>query len=398
MVNVATVSIVLGMVVMLLSVAIVTGFRSEIENKLAGFGGHLEITNYDSNSSYESTPISCQQDFLPALKKLPGIKHVQPFAQKGGIIVTPTDNQGVLLKGVNNEFDWSFFKSCLTEGRLPVFTDSAASNEVLASQRLCRMLKLNIGDRIDAYFVQEPPRMRRFTIVGIFDTQQKEIDEGLIICDMRHIQRLNGWAPDQISGFEVSITDMDLLDTLSEEVSNLVVYAHNTNTTDSDYSSSSHLKVLSLTDRFTALFSWLKVLDTNVWVILSLTLLVAGFNMISGLLIMLLEKASMIGVLKALGMRNTQLQKLFIYRSAFIVLKGMIIGNIIGIGICLLQKHFAIIPLDPDNYFVSSVPINLKLLHILLLNLGAFIAILAALVIPSFIISRITPEKSIRME
>lgn len=390
MVKVATVSIALGMIVMIVSVAIVTGFRTEIEGKIIGFGGHLQITNYDSNVSYESTPISREQSFLPWLKSLQGVRHVQIFATKGGIIATPIDNQGVLLKGVGEDFDWSFFKANMVEGECPVYSDSIASNDVMISQRLARMLRLNLNDRFDIYFAQEPLRVRRFTITGIFNTQLQEIDEALVLCDIHHIQRLNGWTSDQVSGFEVNIDNMSMLAKLEEQVADSVVYRI--------LDDGSRLSVSAIDSRFPHLFSWLNVLDTNVWIILSLTLLVASFNMISGLLIMLLEKIGMIGLLKSLGMRSWQLQKMFIYRSAFIVLKGVIVGNTIGIALCLVQKHFAIVPLDSDSYFVSTVPINLEWIHIAMLNLGTFILVIAALTIPSLFITKITPEKSIRFD
>ena len=390
MVKVATVSIALGMIIMIVSVAIVTGFRVQIEDKIIGFGGHLQITNFDSNNSYETTPISKEQSFLPGLRSLKGVKHIQLFATKGGIIATPNDNQGVLLKGVGGDFDWSFFKAHTVEGSCPAYTDTIASNNVIISKRLSQMLKLGLNEKFDIYFPQEPIRIRRFTIAGIFDTQLQEIDETLVICDMRHIQRLNGWTDSQISGFEINIENMSMLGKLDEQVADSVIYKV--------LDDGSRLSVAGIDSQFPHLFSWLDVLDTNVWVILSLTLLVAGFNMISGLLIMLLEKIGMIGLLKSLGMRSWQLQKLFIYRSAFIVLKGVIIGNVVGIALCLIQKYFSIIPLDPDNYFVSTVPINLEWMHVVMLNLGTFILILAALTIPSLFINKITPEKSIRFD
>ena len=390
MVRVATVSIALGMIVMIVSIAIVTGFRSEIEGKVIGFGGHLQITNFDSNVSYETSPISKDQSFLPWLNSLQGVKHIQVFATKGGIIATPTDNQGVLLKGVGEDFDWSFFKTNMVGGECPAYSDTVVSNNVLISQRLSQMLKLGLNDKFDVYFAQEPIRARRFTITGIFDTQLQEVDETLVICDIRHIQRLNGWASSQISGFEINIDNMAMLGKLDEQIADSVVYKMQDD--------GSRLNVSTINSRFPHLFSWLDVLDTNVWIILSLTLLVASFNMISGLLIMLLEKVGMIGLLKSLGMRSWQLQKLFIYRSAFIVLKGVVIGNLIGITLCLVQKYFSIIPLDPSSYFVATVPINLEWIHVVLLNLGTFVLILAALTIPSLFITKITPEKSIRFE
>ncbi len=390
MVKVATVSIALGMVVMIAAVAIVTGFRTEISRKAVGFGGHLQITNFDSNISYESTPISREQDFLPQLQALEGITHIQTYAVKGGIIATPTDNQGVMLKGVGQDFDWSFFGSCLVEGECPAYSDTTTSNAVLISRYLAKLLRLGLNDRFDVYFAQEPMRVRRFTIAGIFDTQLQEVDEALVLCDIRHIQRVNGWAENQVTGFELSIESMSMLDALHEQVSQLVEYRLSDD--------GSLLSVSTIDSQFPHIFSWLNVLDTNVWIILSLTLLVAGFNMVSGLLIMLLEKVSMIGLLKSLGMRSRQLQRLFIYRSGFIVLRGVAVGNVVGIALCLVQQHFSLVPLDPESYFVSSVPINLQWTHLVLLNLGSLALMLAALALPSLFITRITPEKSIRFE
>lgn len=390
MVRVATVSIALGLVVMILSVAIVTGFRQEIEAKLVGYGSHLQIKNFDSNESYETTPISNQQPFLEELRRLDGVAHIQQFAIKGGIISTPTDNEGVLLRGVTSDFDWAFFNSSLVEGHTPTYSDTTTSNDAIISSRLCRLLKLQLGDRLDVYFVQDPPRARKLTIVGIYDTQLQEVDERLVLCDMRHIQKINGWRSDQISGFEVRIDDIGRLDEMEEKLDELVMY---TLREDDEM-----LRVESIKSTFYHLFSWLNLLDTNVWIILSLMLTVSGFNMISGLLIMVLEKASMIGVLKAIGMRGWQLQKVFIYRSAFIIVKGMLIGNVVGIGLALVQKYTKLVVLDPENYFVSFVPINLSPLAIVLLNVGSFVVILTALTIPSLVIATITPEKSIKME
>ena len=390
MVKVCTVSIALGMVVMILAIAVVTGFRGEIERKIVGFGGHLQIANYDSNDSYESTPISKNQVFIPELAQLKGVKNIQQYIYKGGIISTENDNQGVMLKGVGADFDWSFFASSITEGSIPSYSDSVTSNDIAISNKLCRLLRLKLNDRFEVYFVENPIRVRRFTIKAIFDTQLQDIDETLVICDMRHLQRINGWSEDQIAGFEVNLTSMSLLDKFDEEVAELVSYKLNDD--------GSMLKVSSIKQRYAHLFSWLDVLDTNVWIILSLTLIVAGFNMISGLLIILLEKASMIGLLKALGMRAWAIQKLFIFRAAFIVLKGILIGNLLGIGLGLLQKYVVRIPLNPESYFIDTIPINLEWQHILLLNVGAFVLIVAALTIPSLIIAKITPEKSIRFD
>ena len=387
---VAIVSVTLGIAVMILTVAIVTGFKSEISDKLVGGNAHIQITNLDSNLSFETNPITEMPELINELSKISGVKHIQKYITKGGIIKTEQDIQGIMLKGIDTDFDWSFFSQCLLEGETFSISDTATSNNVLISKSLAQLLRLKLGDKFDVYFVQEPLRIRRFTICGIFATQLEEIDKSLVLCDIKHLQRIYGWEKNQISGLEISINNIKNIDQLSEEITDIVVY--------NTYENGARLEVNDIKQLYQHLFAWLDLLDTNVFIILLLTIAVAGFNMISGLLIMLLERTSMIGILKSLGMYNVNIRKLFLYRSGFIVVKGMIFGNIIGIACCFLQQHFEIIKLDATNYFVSAVPINFDIFNLVLLNAASLLVIMLVLIIPSQIITKISPEKTIRYE
>ena len=387
---VAIVSIALGMAVMILTVAIVTGFKNEISDKLVGGNSHIQITNLDSNYSFETNCIEYDSLFFNQLLEIKGIKHIQKFITKGGIIKTETDNQGVMLKGIDTDFNWTFFSSCLLDGQIFSVSDTATTNDILISKKLAQLLRLKTGDKFDAYFVQDPPRLRRFTVCGIYSTQLDEIDKSLVLCDIKHLQKIYGWSKSQISGIEIQVDDIKNIENLTYEVSDKVIFK--------TYNDGSRLSVNNIQQLYPHLFAWLDLLDTNVIIILLLTIVVAGFNMVSGLLIMLLERTSMIGVLKSLGMQSINIRKLFLYRTSFIVVKGLIIGNVIGIACCLLQQHFAIIKLDAASYFVTTVPINLNMFHVLLLNILSITAIMLVLIIPSQIITKISPEKTIRFE
>ena len=387
---VAIVSVALGIAVMILTVAIVTGFKKEVSDKLVGGSSHIQITNFDSNYSFETNYIEYDFAFFNQLLEIKGIKHLQKFITKGGIIKTENDNQGVMLKGVDTDFDWTFFSACLLEGQILSIADTATTNDILISKKLAQLLRLKTGDKFDVYFVQEPPRLRRFTVCGIYSTQFDEIDKSLVLCDIKHLQKIYGWEKNQISGVEIEIDDIKNIEILTDEVSDKIIF--------NTYKDGSRLSVNNIQQLYPHLFAWLDLLDTNVVIILLLTIAVAGFNMVSGLLIMLLERTSMIGVLKSLGMQSLNIRKLFLYRSSFIVVKGLIIGNITGIVCCLLQQNFEIIKLDAANYFVSTVPINLNILHVVLLNALSITAIMLVLIIPSQIITKISPEKTIRFE
>jgi lipoprotein-releasing system permease protein len=382
-ISVAIAGIALGIAVMILSIAIVTGFKKEIRNKVIGFGAHIQILNFDSNKSFETQPIEKDKSYYPFINKLKGVKHMQVYATKAGIIKTKENIQGIVLKGIDAEYDWSFFKTKLIKGEAFSLSDSTTSNNIILSETLAKLLKLDVGDDVAVFFIQQPPRMRRFKITGIYNTSMEEFDKMFVFCDLKHIQRLNNWDNNMISGFEITIDNFDNLDDMTDEIRTIVGYDF--------FENGSKLKVLNIKDKYPQIFDWLGLMDMNVWIILILMLAVAGVNMISGLLILILERTNMIGILKALGANNFKIRNIFLYQSAFIISKGMFWGNLIGIGICLLQMHFQIIKLDPASYYLDAVPINFNLLHILLLNIGTLIVTIAMLVIPSMIISKISP-------
>ncbi|GET33208.1 ABC transporter permease [Prolixibacter bellariivorans] len=379
---------------MILSVAIVTGFKSQIRKKVIGFGSDIQVVNYDSNSSYETKPVPKQQPWLDSLRGMPDVRHVQMFATKPGIIKTKKEIQGVVLKGVGPDFDWSFFRQNMVKGKIFHVNDSVRTDDVIISEQLADLLKLKLGDPLFMYFlndVSSAPRMRRFKITGIYKTSLEEFDRLFILADIKHIQRLNNWTSDQVSGFEVSLNNFDQIDRMTQEVRNLTLRYE-------DQKNLPVLRTVSIKLKYPQIFDWLNLLDMNVWVILGLILIVAGFNMVSGLLILILERTNMIGVMKALGTENMSVRKVFLYLSTFLIGKGMLWGNIIGLLICFLQAQFGIIKLDPTSYYVNTVPINLKLLHFVLLNIGTLVITVSMLVIPSWYISRITPDKAIRFD
>ncbi len=375
---------------MLISVAVISGFKSEIKTKLTGFSGHIVITNYDDNLSLETKPIEISDSLLTDLQEIDGVEHIQFYATKSGIIKTADKIQGAALKGISTDFDGRFLSSRLVEGELFQVNDTATTNQVLISQRMANILQLKTGDAFEMYFIQDPPRVRKFTISGLFDTQIDDIDKTFIVCDIKHIQRLSGWTKRQISGAEIFIDDFSRVDSLAEKVDDVLAYYIGAD--------GSRLRASSIREKFPNLFDWLDLLNMNVWIILSLMIVVAGFNMISGLLILLIEKTSVIGLLKALGMRNENVRMIFIYRAAFIVLKGMLWGNIIGIGICALQACFGIIKLDPVNYFLDTVPVQITWWHIIAVNALTFVCITLLLTLPALIITRISPEKTLKVE
>jgi len=388
MVGIAVFGIALCVAVMIIAISIVTGFKNEIRNKVIGFGSHIQIVNYDSNISYETQPIDNDMEFLPVLRSDKNIKHVQQFATKAGIIKTATDNQGVVLKGVSSDYDWTFFKSNIISGSNFIVNDSIKTNEVMLSKYLATLLKLKTGDDFAMFFVHDPPYMRRFKIKGIFETNLEDFDKMFVICDIKHVQKLNNWDNSQISGYEVLLKDFDQLDEMTEKVRDEVGMPINED--------GSSIKVLSIKEKYPQIFDWLNLQNMNVYIFLLILLLVAGFNMVSGLLILILERTNMIGVLKALGTDNFSIRKIFLYESAFLILKGLFWGNLIGIILCFIQMKTGFIKLDQASYYIDHVPVNLNIIHILLLNAGTIATIILMLLIPSLIISSLNPVDSIK--
>jgi lipoprotein-releasing system permease protein len=389
-VRIAIIGIAIGLAVMLVSVAVILGFKTEISNKTIGFGGHIQITNLDANNTFEMQAIQMSDTLMRQIAAVEGVKHIQRFATKPGIIKTDTDFQGVIIKGVSGDFDWDFFESNLVEGRLPEYDPDSLRNEIIVSKMIADLLQLHLGDRIYTYFIQEQVRARRFEIIGIYSTNFADYDKMFLLADMRHIQHLNNWDENTFGGLEALITDFDDIDRVGEEV-----YRLTANKFREDGGAYHTLTVKQLNPQ---IFSWLDLLDMNVWVILILLLVVAGFNMISGLLILILERINMIGILKSLGASNWFLRKIFLYHSIFMALKGMFWGNLIGLSLCAVQYFTHIIPLDPSSYYVSTVPIEFHLPYFIALNAGTFLASILMMIGPSYLITKISPAKIIRYE
>lgn len=391
-IRLAVAGISLGMMVMILSVAIVTGFQQEIEVKVNGFAAHLQLVNYDSNLSYQTKSIQKDQPFLDDLKAMPFIKHVQQYATKPGMIKTADEIQGVVLKGVAPDFDWSFFEKNKVAGA-KIKLDSLRSNQVWISEQISNLLKLKVGDSFRMYFLntnERTPRIRQFEVGGIYRTGLEEFDLMFVLIDIRHIQSLNSWTENEISGYEIFANDLNEVDEAEYQVRDLVLE----NLHDDD----SLLRVINIKRKYPYIFDWLNLLDMNVWIILVLMVLVAGFNMVSGLLVIILERTQMIGVLKSLGAANVNVRKIFLYLSSFLIGEGLLWGNVLGIIVGLAQHYFQIIHLDPMSYYVDTVPINISVLDLLLLNVGALAVTILMLVGPSYFVSRIAPEKTIRFE
>jgi len=389
-VRIATIGIALGLAIMLISVAVVIGFKNEIRNKTIGFGGHIQITNFDNNNTYAMNPIKMDKSLINRVSSIDGVRHVERFATKPGIIKTDTEFQGIVIKGIDAGFDWDFFKANLIEGRIIDVSKISPSNEVVISKYLANLLSLKLGDSFFTYFIQDQVRARKYKIVGIYSTNFNEYDKLFLLADIRQVQALNDWDSTSFSGLEVLISDFDRIDEVGDSV-----YAATANKFNDKGSTYATQTIKQINPQ---IFSWLDLLDMNVWVILFLMLAVSGFNMISGLLILILERTNMIGILKSIGATDWSVRKIFLYHSFFLVSKGMFWGNVIGLTLCVVQYFTGIIPLDPEAYYVASVPISFNWLYIVLLNLGTLVASLIMMIGPSYLITKITPAKIIRYE
>lgn len=389
-IKIAIAGIAIGLAAMVLSVCIVVGFKKEIRDKVIGFGSHIQITSFTNTTSYETKPVRLTDSLLSVINSNVNVSHIESFATKPGIIKTDSDFQGVVLKGVGEDYDWSFFKDNMIEGDVLQSSDSVIGNQAIISKYIADRLHLKLGDSFMTYFIQEPVKVRKFTIAGIYSTNFEDYDKLFMIVDLRTVQRLNSWDDNQVSGLELRIKDYNRLKEVKTELFFEMAECH-----DGDGNA---LFTRSIEDMNPMIFSWLSLLDMNVWVIIILMLAVSGFTMISGLLIIILERANMIGILKALGARNTSIRKVFLYISAFLILKGMFWGNCIALAICGLQKYFGIIKLDPATYYVTEMPVYINPIYIILINIGALIISLLMMIGPSYLIARISPAKSIKFE
>jgi lipoprotein-releasing system permease protein len=386
-IKIAIAAIAIGMIMMIVSIATGIGLQQKIRQKVAAFNGHISITNYDENQSQLSiTPISTHQDFYPKFKNVSGINHIQAVATKAGIIRTETAFEGIIFKGVGKDYQWENLNEYLVVGNLPNLNNQL-NEEVLISEFLANRLNLKVGDRFNTFFMKEDtnqkPNLRVFKITGIYNSGFQEFDATYIIGDIRHLQRINKWSPDQVGAFEVFVDDFNSIKEKGQEV-----YEQ----------TGSSLDTQSIVEKYYYIFEWLKLFDFNIIVILIIMIAVATINMVVALLVLILERTKMIGILKALGANNWAVRKIFLYNAFYLIAKGLFWGNLIGIGLLLIQQKFGIIKLDPENYYVNQAPVYIDFGYILILNLGTVLICLLILLIPSYIITKISPIKAIRFD
>ena len=390
-IRIAMAGVAIGLAVMIMTVAIVVGFKKEVRNKVIGFGSHIQLTNFDNNISYETVPIAVSDSLRNVINDTDGVRHIETFATKPGIIKTDTDFHGIVLKGVGADFDTTFLKKHLVEGRMIVIDSVNLSNNILISRSISKILRLTCGDSFSVIFVNnQDARARRFNITGIYDTGFADYDKLFAICDIKHIRNLNGWESDMASGVGIFINDYNRLDVITDHLFFSLI-------DDKDRLGNTYY-IRSIRELNPAIFDWLGVLDSNVVIILILMIIVSGFTMISGLLIIIIERTNMIGILKALGENNDSIRKIFLYISFFLIIKGMFWGNIIGMLLCFFQSYFHFLKLDPEIYYLDSVPIDINWIMLLLINIGSLTVSMIMMISPSFLIRKIEPAKLIRYE
>ncbi len=385
--RIAIVAVALSVASMLIALAVGSGFQEAVRARVVGVVGDVQVVRLDGNASVEQKPILRQSVSVEELAELEGVVSVTPFCLKPGIIKTDSDMQGCVLRGVDSTTDLSFYSEFLIRGRLPDYTGSRAGKDVLISELMARALRLDTGSSLVVYFVEQPPRVRKFRVVGIFDTQFQEFDKTYVLCDLRHIQRLNHWTPEQIGGYEVHVQGFEDMGRVFDEVAELCAYKLQEDGTG--------LRVVDVRDKYSSLFDWLALQDMNVLVLLILMLSVAGVNMITALLILILERTKTIGLLKALGASNGQVRAVFLLQAVRILLWGLSIGNAIGLALYWSEAKWEWVKLNPAEYYVDHVPVELGFPTWLLVSLGTFVLILALLLIPAGLIARISPSETI---
>lgn len=378
----------IGLIVMMLSLAIVVGFKSEVRNKIIGFGGHLQITNYEAFANGDSY-ITLTDEDIAEIGKCDGIAHVQRYVQKPGLLAMGDEYEGVIVKGIGQEYDTAFFERHIVNGTLPSPTDSINGHWIVLSSLIAKKMNCTVGDKVNVYFVQENIKARRMLVAGIYETHLQEMDNLFAITDIETTRRLNGWKSEQASGIEISVTDYEKAEETRNAIAPTIAKIADR--------AKERLYIQTVEEANPALFAWLGVLDQTVWVILVLVLGIAGFTMTSGLLILILEKSNLIGILKAVGAQNFSIRKVFLYYACFIIGKGMLWGNIIAILLCLLQRHTGIVALDPEMYYMNCVPIEFSWIMIPM-NVFMFVLSVAMLLVPSMLIARIEPTKAIKFE
>lgn len=386
-IKIAISAIAIGIIVMMIAIATGFGLQEKIREKLSGFNGHIQITNFDNNNSEITlNPVSKNQDFYPEFTTITNIENVQVFATKGGIIRTESDFEGIILKGVAKDYNWTFFNEYLVEGTIPDFNNDV-TNDVLISKEISNRLHINLGDTFNILFVKDDPSkapwLRVVKAVGIYNSGFQEFDENFVIADIRHIQKMNRWTEDQVGGFEVLITNFDEIGLKSSQI-----YKETASTLNSQ----------SIIEKYPGIFEWISLFDNNIYLIIVIMILVAGINMITALLVLILERTQMIGILKALGSTDVSIRKVFLYNAGYLVLKGLFWGNLIGLTILLAQKYGGFIILNPETYYVSEAPVYIDFWYILLLNICTLLLCLLMLIVPTLLIAKIDPVKSIKFE
>lgn len=386
-IKIAIAAVAIGMIMMIISIATGIGLQQKIRQKIAAFNGHINITSYTGNQSdVSTTPVSTNQKFYPTFNGIDGITHIQAVASKAGMIRTETSFEGIVYKGVGKEYNWKNIQEYLIEGRIPNFKGDL-NNEILISQYLVERLSLKLGQSFNTFFMREDidamPKARRFKIVGIYNSGFQEFDASFIIGDIRHLQMINRWKPNQVGAFEVFVDDFSAIQEKTNEVYDEIP---------------STLNAQPITEKFYYIFEWLQLFDFNIVVILIIMIIVATINMVVALLVLILERTQMIGILKSMGTNNWSIRKIFLYNAFYLIIRGLFWGNLIGIGLLVLQKQFEIIKLNPESYYVNVAPVDINLLYIAALNIGTVLVCLLVLLIPSYIITKISPAKTIRFE
>ncbi|MFD0860714.1 ABC transporter permease [Sungkyunkwania multivorans] len=385
-IKIAILAIALGLIMMLIAIATGLGLQNKIREKVAAFNGHIQISTYDNNNSQVSiNPIARDQDFYPKFKDIEGIAHVQAIANKGGVIRTEETFEGIVLKGVGSDYDWNHMKEFLREGRLPNFSGKLNA-EVMISSYMANRLLISVGDKVNAFFPKEDPEklpnQLRLEVVGIYDSGFKDFDETYVFGDIRQVQRMNRWEEDQIGSFEVFLEDFDSLEEKGAEI-----YLKTLSTLDAQ----------TISDKYYHIFEWVKLFDYNVAIIIAVMILVGGINMITALLVLILEKTQMIGILKAMGSSNASIRKIFLYNASYLIAIGLFWGNLIGLGAIWLQGKYNFLKFpNPEQYYVTDIPVHITIWHVLFLNVGVLFLCILMLLLPSYIISRIAPSKAIR--
>ena len=390
-IRIATVGVAIGLAVMIITVSVILGFKHSIRDKVVGFGSHIQVTNFITQQTAVPAPIAISDTLLRKIKAIPNVRHVEYYTMTQGILKTDSDFLGVAFKGVGEDYDLSFIRQNMQEGKLPTFSSKKSSNQIIVSRKQADKLHLHVGDKVYAYFIAyDDVRARRFTVSGIYQSNMKQFDDVLCLTDLRTTSRLNDWESDQCSGAEILVKDFEKLEETNAAVAQLV--KEHTDRYGETIASQ------SIYEANPQIFSWLSLLDINVWIILALMVCVAGFTMISGLLIIILERTQMIGILKALGAHNKTVRHTFLWFAAFIISQGLLIGDVIGIGLVVLQQQTGFIHLDPASYYVDTAPMELNIPIIVILNVATLLISVFVLIAPSFLVSHIQPVKAMQFD